>query len=749
VKVTNVSAIESVTLTTDTVLKFGNDQFSANLSEQVIIGPEEEVELVFDEEEIPELSAGAYEVTVEFHGTGYYQEHIVKEKIHIPPETLVINAANSPVIVRGDCEFANVDIVTNGKMVFDGSTAHINRVTVGPEGKIYKHPSGKTDWYQGGRIDEIHVEEDLMVQNYGRIYGNFIITAPNLTIDFAGTISCSGDGAVWDKGGGPDNKGVGKEGSATKGGGGGGYGGKGGDGENNPNSGGETYDGHYKVLGSGGGSAKVDEMTEALAGRGGGCLVLYITGTLHVKGYIYAEGEPGLPDTKTCPTVAAGGGSGGTILIKATEFKGGSGLISANGGDGGGFSPQSPLPGGSGGGGRIRIESGKDLYTGYIWRAAGQVRSPATRGEIGTLHRAEYSGYVLVQTEDGTFRFVKVDLAAKGHNFASPKTGPDVDVSEEEEENPGAYAHWNVDDDDENGTADYTETGPITANDGENDLKKVVATFETQPTGPISGKLVLRRSNANIQVWTSATKGGTNALLTGATYSADTEGNGKKTWNLPDELSDFNTVKDSLYVEGRASGTAELTLTYKVTYKATTHEVTDKVKYTLIAATCGSAPTVAQRNKFEAFFPNLVHCEWSVTGSATASYNCLAWAVGETSVWYSAKRIDEDFGDNDGIFETSDVDAFYLAKKGWTPTASGPEDAKAIYWCLPTDWNYRVGDPLPTPGGHAAAKRDCACGAGKWIMFESKCGQDERIEHVWDQLDGPYPAYGTLHRFYK
>jgi len=48
---------------------------------------------------------------------------------------------------------------------------------------------------------------------------------------------------------------------------------------------------------------------------------------------------------------------------------------------------------------------------------------------------------------------------------------------------------------------------------------------------------------------------------------------------------------------------------------------------------------------------------------------------------------------------------------------------------------------------HGAKKKGCQCGRGKWIMYESKCGDYERIEHVWDQLnDG---EYGDPIRYYK
>jgi hypothetical protein len=96
----------------------------------------------------------------------------------------------------------------------------------------------------------------------------------------------------------------------------------------------------------------------------------------------------------------------------------------------------------------------------------------------------------------------------------------------------------------------------------------------------------------------------------------------------------------------------------------------------------------------------------------------------------NVKFVDE-FGNSNGVFEMSDLDTFYQQKKGWSPNASGYQDAEAMYYS-----NY-----------HAARRRQCSCGAEKWIMYESKCGHWERIEHVWNQLSGG--LYGTPTRFYK
>jgi len=68
---------------------------------------------------------------------------------------------------------------------------------------------------------------------------------------------------------------------------------------------------------------------------------------------------------------------------------------------------------------------------------------------------------------------------------------------------------------------------------------------------------------------------------------------------------------------------------------------------------------------------------------------------------------------------------------GVEPATSGPWDAQAMYYS----------------GYHAARKKPCSCGAGKWYMFSSKCGSAERIEHVWDQLNSE--SYGSPIRYYK
>jgi len=57
-------------------------------------------------------------------------------------------------------------------------------------------------------------------------------------------------------------------------------------------------------------------------------------------------------------------------------------------------------------------------------------------------------------------------------------------------------------------------------------------------------------------------------------------------------------------------------------------------------------------------------------------------------------------------------------------------------------------------GYHAAIKTSedlhtgtCSWGNGKWLVFSSKCGSADVIEHVHDQLDDS--DYGSRIRYYK
>jgi hypothetical protein len=93
----------------------------------------------------------------------------------------------------------------------------------------------------------------------------------------------------------------------------------------------------------------------------------------------------------------------------------------------------------------------------------------------------------------------------------------------------------------------------------------------------------------------------------------------------------------------------------------------------------------------------------------------------------------------------SGTDAFF-SRFGFSRVYS-IEDATVVYWSFAEPYPIpEIPPDRPPPGFHAAKRRNCSCGAGKWQIFESKLGGLERIEHVWNQLDG---FYGSNHRFYR
>ena len=312
-------------------------------------------------------------------------------------------------------------------------------------------------------------------------------------------------------------------------------------------------------------------------------------------------------------------------------------------------------------------------------------------------------------------------------------------VLDANEENPGAYVHFNLDNDNSSNNSvgapkhpggDYLETTVSVS--GENDLK--VLKMDLKPMLD-SGTIVLTIPSC-AKVWNSAAKGDVNNLVLGS---------GSKSWDLSDpcDRSAFLALGSGVYVEGINNGSGNITLEYVGTGG---FSVSDIIKYTFIAADCGEQARTdnGQRGRFEGAFTGLVRCEWSITDNSTIpnmNYNCIAFTVDDYTHWWNpiytipgtnVRGIDDEYGNpKNGSLENSDLDNFYYSLKGYSPTAIDANDAQVMYYS----------------GYHGAKKRGCGCGSGKWIMFESKCGGWERIEHIWDQLNGS--SYGTPTRFYK
>ncbi len=345
---------------------------------------------------------------------------------------------------------------------------------------------------------------------------------------------------------------------------------------------------------------------------------------------------------------------------------------------------------------------------------------------------------------------LETDATAEAHNRdLQPKWAPQGMGARE----IPFYMHFNVDNDDASGNAqpnahypggDYAQEEQVT---GEDDLRLFAVRLGDPPA---NGKVRLVRGSDILRVWKADNKGDP------ATNLLAFDGNNMKTWDLGVEgqPEDWASWKNNLYVEGHGKGTTTLALQY---LDANNIPVTwDSKTYDFIDADCGNqprtqAPPDNQRARFKGAFGGLVHCEWSVTAASTNAYNCIAWSVLETNVWWNPdvdvpntniKGIHEHYGEPGSTLQ-EDLDAFYLNENagvtgGYSPTATGPSDAVVMYYA----------------GYHAARRKGCTCGGVRWTMFESKIGGWEKIEHVWDQLDGTLappngPGYGARDRYYK
>ena len=336
-------------------------------------------------------------------------------------------------------------------------------------------------------------------------------------------------------------------------------------------------------------------------------------------------------------------------------------------------------------------------------------------------------------------------------------------VSEAEEEDPGAYVHYNLDDDNRNNTPDNDEVGPITHPEHqENDLKAAFVSLNATSENPCplyAGTVKLTRQNDKTQVWTHPAKGTDEELLVGQD---------EKTWNLTTARQDFIDVRDDLYVEGEgapeSTPNSERSSYLKVTYTDPYGNLIfeDEVWYTYVAAACAyggefnGQPTPARRDFLLGKHPQLVGCEWGLLPAPAplADFNCFGWTIydedDEDLRWVYPWDID-DAGDGDNVLENSDVEAFYSLEEGLYPLEQGTDEEKAdqavvMYYAYDDPWDFEKDDLPSGPGGHAARRRNCFCGAGLWIMYSSKSGEHELIEHRWDQLN--CPGYGEPDVFY-
>jgi hypothetical protein len=215
-------------------------------------------------------------------------------------------------------------------------------------------------------------------EGYTNDMASLIRVVNDITIYAGATVTADGLGY-------PENQGEGRGGRGSYGdGGGGGYGGCGG--LPNSSTGGDSYGraDQPERIGSGGGNSN----SEQQGGCGGGAVLLTAGGRISVEGNITAHGGWG--------NYRSGGGSGGSIWLKASEITGG-GVVAADGGKGIGDSA-AVVRGSGGGGGRIALQTPVNSFNGVI-RAKGHP-SGAHRGHHGTYAFSPDAGKDLVIAHD-------------------------------------------------------------------------------------------------------------------------------------------------------------------------------------------------------------------------------------------------------------------------------------------------------------------------------------------------------------
>ena len=121
-----------------------------------------------------------------------------------------------------------------------------------------------------------------------------------------------------------------------------------------------------------------------------------------------------------------------------------------------------------------------------------------------------------------------------------------------------------------------------------------------------------------------------------------------------------------------------------------------------------------EKARFRQYFPNMNVGTVSVSGETTSVYNCISWTVGVTDRWlWPGSSI-------------SDFDTFYR-NWGFARTSNGPIAA----------WGFST-----TNMTHGNVS-----GPGHGPRWESKCGQDLRIQHGLGEMEGG--VYGRVLAFYS
>jgi hypothetical protein len=131
--------------------------------------------------------------------------------------------------------------------------------------------------------------------------------------------------------------------------------------------------------------------------------------------------------------------------------------------------------------------------------------------------------------------------------------------------------------------------------------------------------------------------------------------------------------------------------------------------------------TDQEKKDFREYFTALDVDKAVVSGPATPEYNCISWTVGETHQWFWPPS----------MYPSMDPEAAFDKFMGNYGYAPAPPDVVG-------DVAHWVDNNGPTHGSIQGSEH-----GPRW---ESKCGQDLKIQHDRDELNGE--TYGHISRYY-
>ena len=314
------------------------------------------------------------------------------------------------------------------------------------------------------------------------------------------------------------------------------------------------------------------------------------------------------------------------------------------------------------------------------------------------------------------------------------------------QQNPGAYVHWNIDDDSRKHMGTYevydpTASGDWTLEDAMSNDDDDLAPLQITLNAPDDdlGEVQLGCDSGKLKIWKSVRKGSTNVVLRGGGapmawhFSVTAEDPLTHQVTYPQRAS-FESIRNGMWVEGCHKGAAELV----VYYCSQGHDPLgwDVVDYKFIAATKGSQAGTKTVSSYtsDRRWPKLVGCEWSVLdgGPDLTKYNCIAYSVGDETekifqrevAGYAPNGLHSGYPSEDAVI------AFYEAY-GHAFAGRNSPGAKIMYYD-----KFHAAKLLDDPD------------LLPLIAYSSKMGWSAHsplIEHVMDQLDGQDYGDRTLY----